>query len=128
MSDPFCAATAQAGHLRVLSPWGFWQTIAACPPALGLGSSKHGSPDVGIRVADRITPDMVAALPVTERRARLSTTLAWLHEQLDQDPGVIRHLKLAQTEAPEEFRYSILSQQLVSRCWVPPGPAISERP
>ena len=77
--------------------------------------AEHGSPDLGIRVADRLTPDMVAALPVTERRARLSTILAWLYEQLDQDPGVIMHLKRAQAEAPEEFRYSILSQQLVSR-------------
>lgn len=62
-----------------------------------------------------MSDDGLTALPVPERRFHHRMLMAWLHEQIDEDAGVVLHLQRAQREASQEFRYNPLAQQLVGR-------------
>ena len=76
-------------------------------------AAEYGDARDGLRASQQVTPQMVSLLPIAERRAHYLTHIAWLYDQLDEDTGVILHLKRAQREAPEEFPYSRLAQQLI---------------
>lgn len=78
--------------------------------------AEHGRPHEGLRTAELLVSEHgLAAMPVPERRFHLRMLTAWLHEQLDQDEGVILSLQRAHRETAQEFRYNPLAQQLVGR-------------
>ena len=41
--------------------------------------------------------------------------VAWLYDQIDEDPGVIVHLERAEQQGPEEVKYNVLAHQMVRR-------------
>jgi hypothetical protein len=95
----------------------FWAAFGPAAVSIYMAeiAAEHGDASEGLRIAEAVTPEMVAALPVPERRARYLTILAWLYEQQEQDAGVVQSLQRTYQAAPDEFRYSQLAQQLLAR-------------
>lgn len=106
---PIAQATGETNAFQ--SAWG--------PVNLGIYlveiEAEHGRPHEGLRTAELLVENGVATIPVPERRFHARMLTAWLHEQLDQDAGVVLSLQRAQREADQEFRHNPLAQQLLGR-------------
>lgn len=107
---PIAEATGQTNAF-----WSAWG-----PTNLGIYlteiEAENGQPHEGLRTAQLlVSEDGLAALPVPERRFHHRMLMAWLHEQLDEDAGVVLNLQRAQSEAAQEFQHNPLAQQLLGR-------------
>lgn len=107
--EAFAIATKTGENSIYWSAWG--------PTNVGIFmteiEAEHGNSRDGLRLAELVSPDALEGLPVVERRFHYLTMVAWLHDQLDQDTGVMLYLKHALRTAPDEGRYSRLVHQLV---------------
>lgn len=77
--------------------------------------AEGSKPHDGLRAARSIRHEDVMALPSIDRQARHLMHVAWLHDQLDEDAGVVVHLEQAQELGPQEIRYNVLAHQMVRR-------------
>jgi hypothetical protein len=77
--------------------------------------AEGNNPHDGLRLAESLRAEDLMALPSIDRKARHLMHVAWLYDQIDEDPGVILHLQRADQEGPEEVRYNVLAHQLVWR-------------
>jgi transcriptional regulator with XRE-family HTH domain len=94
--------------------WTVWGPMNVRLHAVAV-EAEGSNPHDGLRAAEAIDDDRLLAMPSIDRRSRHLMYVAWLYDQLDEDTGVVLHLKRAEQEGPEEVRYNLMAHQMVGR-------------
>jgi transcriptional regulator with XRE-family HTH domain len=94
--------------------WTVWGPMNLSLYAVAV-EAEASNPHDGLRAAEAVDDDGLLAMPSIDRRARHLMHVAWLYDQIDEDPGVIVHLERAEQQGPEELRYNVLAHQMVRR-------------